>query len=88
MEGKNIEEKKLEIEKLKVKEGFIRTLAIILLTVGAGIGTGIKVLGIPKIWYEYVIALLGVVFFIIGTIFIFEVIDFKRKNKEIERWKK
>ncbi len=35
---KELELKKLEIEKIKIKEGFLRTLAFILLTIGAGMG--------------------------------------------------
>ncbi len=38
-EQREIELKKLEIEKLKNREGLFRTLVIALLTVGAGIGT-------------------------------------------------
>ncbi|WP_457625054.1 hypothetical protein [Persephonella sp.] len=36
---KEIELKKLEIEKLKIKEGLFRTLVIIILTASAGAGT-------------------------------------------------
>ena len=36
---KEIELKKIELEKLKIKEGLFRTLVIIVLTVSAGIGT-------------------------------------------------
>ncbi len=35
---KEIEIKKLEIEKLKIKEGLFRTLVLVVLTVGAGLG--------------------------------------------------
>ncbi len=36
---KELELKKLEIEKLKIKEGLFRSLIIVVLTIGAGIGT-------------------------------------------------
>ncbi|WP_029521242.1 hypothetical protein [Persephonella sp. IF05-L8] len=59
---KEIEVKKLEIEKLKIKEGLARTVLILILTVGAGIGTLAKIVNIPKIWYEVVFIFLLVVF--------------------------
>ena len=37
-DDKELEFKKLEIEKLKIKEGLFRTLVLIVLTVGAGLG--------------------------------------------------
>ena len=86
-EQREIELKKLEIERLKVREGFIRTLAIILLTIGAGIGTGLRIINVPKGWYIGIVSLLGIAFLIIGVIFIFEIINFKRKIKEFEKWK-
>ncbi len=82
-----IEKAKVELEKVKIKEGFIRTLAIILLTIGAGIGASLKILNVPKIWYLGITFILGIAFIGIGVIFIFEVISFKRKVKEIEKWK-
>jgi len=86
-EQKELELKKLEIEKLKIKEGFIRTLAIILLTIGAGIGTVLKIIGVPKSWYIGVTSILAIVFAGIVLIFIIELIKFKKKVKEIEKWK-
>ncbi len=38
-EQKELELKKVEIEKLKIKEGLFRTLVLIVLTVSAGLGT-------------------------------------------------
>ncbi len=38
-EQKELEIKKLKIEKLKALEGIIRTVVIAILTIGAGIGT-------------------------------------------------
>ena len=84
---KELELKKLEIEKLKIKEGFIRTLALILLTIGAGLGASFKIICIPKNWYIYIVIILGFIFAGIGFLFILEVISFKRKIKEIEKWK-
>ncbi|WP_029522291.1 hypothetical protein [Persephonella sp. KM09-Lau-8] len=83
---KEIELKKLEIEKLKIKEGFIRTLSIILLTIGAGIGASLKIIDIPKLWYSYIIIMLGIIFLGIGLIFIIEVVRFKKKIKELDKW--
>lgn len=37
-EQKELELKKIELEKLKIKEGLFRTLVLIVLTVGAGLG--------------------------------------------------
>ncbi len=71
---KEIELKKLEIEKLKIKEGLARTVLILILTVGAGIGTLAKIVNIPKIWYEVVFIFLLVVFLIFSTYFLIIVI--------------
>jgi len=86
-EQKELELKKLEIEKLKIRESFIRTLSIILLTIGAGIGTILNIINIPKSWYITIVIMLAIVFAVIGLIFIIEVGKFKRHIKELEKWK-
>lgn len=84
---KEIELRKLEIEKLKVKEGLARTILILILTVGAGIGTLAKIIDIPKIWYEIVFVFLLVVFLTFSTYFLIIVITIRMKLKELEKWK-
>ncbi|WP_297455479.1 hypothetical protein [Persephonella sp.] len=84
---KEIELKKLEIEKLKVKEGLTRTILILILTVGAGIGTLAKIIDIPNIWYEVVFVFLLVVFLTFSIYFLIIVITIRTKLKELEKWK-
>ena len=84
---KEIELKKLEIEKLKVKEGLTRTILILILTVGAGIGTLAKIIDIPNIWYEVVFVFLLVAFLTFSIYFLIIVITIRTKLKELEKWK-
>ncbi len=83
---KEIELKKLEIEKLKIKEGLARTVLILVLTVGAGIGTLSKVIKIPLLWYEVVFILLLIVFVGFSLYFLVILISIRKELKEFEQW--
>jgi len=63
-EQKELELKKIEIEKLKIKEGLFRTLVIIILTAGAGAGTlHFKVFGdkFNVFIYGFLLIIVGVI---------------------------
>jgi len=55
--------------------------------VGAGIGASFKIIGISKEWYIGIVFILGIIFFGLMVFFIFEIINFKRKLKELDKWK-
>ena len=79
---KEIELKKLKIEKLKIQEGLFRTLIIIILTASAGLGTlHFKVFG-SKFNKE----LYGFLLFVIIVVSIFALwiwLSIRKKLKEI-----
>ena len=70
-EQKELELKKIEIEKLKIKEGLFRTLVLIVLTVGAGLGAVIykTKLGLIK-QYQVIIDTVFIIVLTISLIFI------------------
>ena len=79
---REIEIKKLEIEKLKVKEGLFRTLVLVILTASAGLGTlHFKVFGskFNRELYEFLL-------FVIIVVSIFALwlwLSIRKKLKEI-----
>ena len=84
MENEKIELKKLEIEKLKVKEGLTRTVLILILTVGAGIGTLARVINIPKYWYQIVFIGLIFILVIFSLYFLLLLISIRNKLRELK----
>ena len=63
-EQKEIELKKLEIEKLKLLESYFKTLAFIILTIGAGLGTLLRLL-YPNIFtIKFLLVILLTVFIV------------------------
>ena len=86
---KELELKKLEIEKLKIKEGLFRSLIIVVLTIGAGIGTVLynsKLELLIKYRVEVDTALLiilGMLLLFITTITYFMWSNTRRKLKEL-----
>ena len=86
-EQKDIEIKKLEIEKAKILEGYFRTLAFMLLSIGAGIGTVSKILKISQDWWMYIISILGFTFILIALAFLSVWQKLNKKIKEMEKWK-
>ncbi len=85
-EQRELELKKLEIEKAKILESYFRTLAIIVLTIGAGIGTLIQVI-YPEVFTKKLLLIgLLVVFFIFAFSFGFIWLKLQRKIKELEKW--
>ncbi len=84
---KEIELKKLEIEKLKVRADILRTTIIVLIAIGTGIGTVLyKKYRTGVINDVFLVALLtaGIVF---GIFAINQWLNLSKKLKEIERWK-
>jgi uncharacterized protein YacL len=80
---KELELKKLEIEKLKIKEGLFRTIVLIILTVGAGFGTTLYKTYKEQIINEFVLVVLAtifVVFFFLGLSLWFSI---RKKLKEL-----
>ncbi len=80
---KEIELKKLEIEKLKIKEGIARTILIMILTVGAGIGTLANFIEVPKLWYKGVFIGLILIFIIFSLLFLYLLFSIRKKLKEL-----
>ena len=75
-EQKELEIKKLKIEKLKALEGIIRTVVIAILTIGAGIGTLIFQILVEKekthiLLYKYLIVLLSTIEIVLIVLLIF-----------------
>ncbi len=83
---KEVELKKLEIEKAKIIEGYFRTLAIIVLTTGAGIGTLIQVIYPGTLTKKLLLIVLLTIFFIFAFSFGFIWLKLQRKIKELEKW--
>ncbi len=86
---KEIELKKLEIEKLKIKEGLFRSLIVIILTVGAGFGAVLYKIR-SEIFAQYInlinIALIiffGVLILSLSIISYFVWRDIRKKLKEL-----
>ena len=84
-EQKELELKKLEIEKAKVLEGLLRTITIMLLTIGAGIGTLIQNLYSDKNLKSFLLVFLATVFIVYSLVFIFVWIRLEKKIKELEK---
>ena len=83
---KEIELKKLEVEKAKIIESYFRTLAIIVLTTGAGIGTLIQVIYPDILTKKLLLIVLLTMFFIFAFSFGFIWLKLQRKMKEFEKW--
>ena len=87
MKDKDLEILKLEVERLKIIEGFLRTLAIIILTTGAGIGTLMHWLDVSKDWIMYILSLLVIVFLVFGIIFVNVLIKLNVELRKVkEQW--
>jgi len=84
-EQKELELKKLEIEKAKVLEGLLRTITIMLLTIGAGIGTLIQNLYSDKNLKSFLLVFLATVFIVFSLVFIFVWIRLEKKIRELEK---
>ncbi len=82
-EQKEIELKKLEIERLKIKEGLFRTLVIALLTVGAGFGTVLYKQYSLKTVNNFALVILGTVLIVFFIIAIGLWIDIRNKIKRL-----
>lgn len=86
---KEIELKKLEIEKLKIKESLFRTLILIVLTAGAGLGTVFYQIKLeilkPYINMINIIIsiLLGIIFLSVSIVSFFLWRNIKKKLEEI-----
>jgi len=80
---KELEFKKLEIEKLKIKEGLFRTIILIILTSGAGFGTVLyKQYSFTTI-NNFALVILGTVLVVFFLIAIGLWIDIKNKLKRL-----
>ena len=82
-EQKELELKKIEIEKLKIKEGLFRTIVLIILTAGAGFGTVLYKQYSLKTVNNFALVILGtvlIVFFFIAIVLWF---DIKTKIKRL-----
>ena len=82
-EQKELEFKKIEIEKLKIKEGLFRTIVLIILTAGAGFGTVLYKQYSLKTVNNFALVILGtvlIVFFFIAIVLWF---DIKTKIKRL-----
>ena len=84
-EQKELEIKKLELEKAKVLEGLLRTIAIMLLTMGAGIGTLMQKL-YPDEIKKFLLVILISLFIAFTILFIFIWIRLEKIIKELKRW--
>ena len=84
-EQKELEIKKLELEKAKVLEGLLRTIAIMLLTIGAGIGTLMQKL-YPDEIKKFLLVILISLFIAFTILFIFIWIRLEKIIKELKRW--
>ena len=84
-EQKELEIKKLELEKAKVLEGLLRTIAIMLLTMGAGIGTLMQKL-YPNEIKKFLLVILISLFIAFTILFIFIWIRLEKIIKELKRW--
>ncbi len=87
MNDKKFELAKIEIEKLKIKEGLTRTILILILTVGAGIGTISRIIEIPIYWYKLIFVGLAFILFIFSIYFLYLLIDIKITLRKLEKWK-
>ena len=84
-----IELRKLEVEKLKIKEGLFRSLVIVVLTIGAGLGAVIYRANI-KLIQKYsslidmvLLIILGVLLFSITVITFFLWANIRKRLKEL-----
>lgn len=84
-EQKELEIKKLELEKAKVLEGILRTIAIMLLTIGAGIGTLMQKL-YPDEIKKFLLIILITLFIAFTILFIFIWIRLEKIIKELKKW--
>lgn len=84
-EQKELEIKKLELEKAKVLEGLLRTIAIMLLTMGAGIGTLMQKL-YPDEIKKFLLIILITLFIAFTILFIFIWIRLEKIIKELKKW--
>jgi len=87
-EEKELELKKLEIEKAKVLEGVLRSIVLIILTLGAGAGTVLYRLYHLKEIDSLILAILST-FVIVFTILAISIyLKIKQILKRIDLWKR
>ena len=85
---KELELKKLEIEKAKVLEGVLRTIVLIVLTLGAGTGTVLYRLYHSKEIDSLILAILST-FVIVFTILAISIyLKIKQILKGVDLWKR
>lgn len=82
-DDKEIELKKLEIEKLKVKEGLFRTIVLIILTAGAGFGTVLYKQYSEKAINNFSLVLLGTILIVFFVIALMLWVDIRSKIKRL-----
>ncbi len=86
-EQKEIELKKLAIERAKVLEGILRTLVFGILTLGAGAGTIIYTLYNTKEVNLFLLSLLSTFIIVFSFLALWVYLDIKKTLKEVKKWK-
>jgi len=85
-EQREIELKKIELEKAKVIEGHLRTLALVILTLGAGAGTLIQFIYPDTEMKRFLLVIVLTLLVVFTPVFIFLWFKVLRKIREVEKW--
>ncbi|EDP73542.1 hypothetical protein [Hydrogenivirga sp. 128-5-R1-1] len=87
MENKNIDIEilKLKVEKLKIRESFLRTLIIVIIAIGTAIGVLVNKLDTLDYTNSDLIYPLGIIFMAIFLFIIYEFVKFRNEISEIEK---